>query len=157
MALVVVAIFDEVYEGEIAASLLRSAGIQAWLLGDQLAKLYPFKQRAWGGCRLAVAEHEAEDAQAILDMARNGELADPEASDQSEPTGSAMAGPAAILGLFGGAEAGWALSGARRRPSAFRIIAAVLIVLSVLPLVLGVAIEELYLIVTDIIWLSAER
>lgn len=47
----------------------------------------------------------------------------------------------------------------RRAPQALRLSnhCAVLIVLSVLPLVLGVALEELYFIVTDIMWLSAER
>lgn len=156
MPLVVVGIYDEVYEGEIAASLLRSAGIQSWLLGDQLAKFYPLKQRAWGGARLMVVEVDAADATAILDAARRGDFADLEPSDLEPPTGGKLAGPVTVLALFGGVETAWALAGVRRRGSLFRTVSALALILLVAPLVILAMLEVIVYFVVDVLWLVSD-
>jgi hypothetical protein len=122
LGLVVVAIFDEVYEGEVAASLLRSSGMPVWLMGDQLAKFYPFKQRAWGGVRLSVPAEDAPDAVAILQLVASGAL-QPEAPSDIPPVSESRWWTVGALVLAFGTtiESGWAVSGLRRRRTALQI------------------------------------
>lgn|GEM_PF-7010137 len=128
MALVVVAIFDEVYDGEVAASLLRSADIPCWLLGDQLAKVYPFKQRAWGGCRLSVVADDAEDARDILDLARSGGLETYDVSDLPEASrGLGWTIAAVGIALSTSIESGWAVNGLRRKRRTIHLIGVTLL------------------------------
>ena len=110
------AIFDEVYEGEIATGLLRSAGIPAFLQGHWLAKYDPIQQRAWGGVRLPVPESCASDAREIMAAARSGAYALEDTPDIDPPNRSPLWTVAAVVSaIFGFTETGSAFSGLRRR------------------------------------------
>jgi hypothetical protein len=119
LSLVVVAIFDDVYEGEIATALLRSAGIPAFLMGHWLAKYDGLQQRVWGGVRLAVPASCRDDADEIISTARSGAYAPDEPSDLPEPSpGNGWAAFALLDILLNMGTLGWALSGLRRRRTA---------------------------------------
>jgi len=146
MPLVVIAVFDEVYEGEVAASLLRSAGIQTFLHGEQLAKFYPFKQRAWGGARLAVMEDDADDARAILASAKAGAL-EPEDPSDLEPAATGIGWTVASLALAftTTVDSGWTVNGLRRRRRPLQVFGTILL-----------ALVGLSFVIANIIWIVQE-
>ena len=135
--------FHDLHEAELAAGLLRSAGIRAEVADHHLIGMDPLMQRAVGGLRVMAPDDEAADARAILARVQSGEFT------SAEPDDLPAAGdvPARDLGLaLGVLAAPWAaagMTGARRSVSVRRRYAPLAIVLLVallvgLPLVLRI-------------------
>ncbi|MBA3999014.1 DUF2007 domain-containing protein [Brevundimonas sp.] len=135
--------FHDLHEAELAAGLLRSAGIRAEVADHHLIGMDPLMQRAVGGLRVMAPDDEAADARAILVRVQSGEFT------SAEPDDLPAAGdvPARDLGLtLGVLAAPWAaagMTGARRSVSVRRRYAPLAIVLLVallvaLPLVLRI-------------------
>ncbi len=113
MALVEVARFHTLSEAEIAASLLRSAGITASIADAHYGSVFWLEQKALGGFRLSVGEADLADS---LDILRHRPAAEPLAEDDVIPP-SIEAGDrvaAAALLLTAGPAAGWLVAGRRR-------------------------------------------
>lgn len=123
--------FHDLHEAEMAAGLLRSAGIRAEVADHHLIGMDPLMQRAVGGLRVMAPDDEAADARAILTRVQAGEFVSAEADDL--PTAGDV--PARDLGLvLGVLAAPWAaagMMGARRSVSARRRYAPLAIVLLV--------------------------
>ena len=131
MSPVVVARFPDVWEAELACSLLRSAGIDARLGEGAHAKVDPLIQQAVGWIRILAPADEADDARELLARAAAGEVAADEPDDQPDRE---LGGPmrlAAGVGAFVFPEAALALA-SRRRPSTLRLAGYVLVVLALL-------------------------
>jgi len=127
--------FHDLHEAELAAGLLRSAGIRAEVADHHLIGMDPLMQRAVGGLRVTVPDDEAADARAILARVQAGEFI----SDEPDDLPSAAEGPARDMGLtLGVLAAPWAAAGmlgARRSVSARRRYAPLAILLLVIVLV----------------------
>lgn len=66
MALVVLRVFLNVYEAQVARGALEAAGIQAFVRSDDAGGVHPGMWTA-GGVRLLVREEDAEQAAAVLE------------------------------------------------------------------------------------------
>lgn len=113
MALADVARFHTLAEAEIAASLLRSAGIAASVADVHYGSVFWLEQKALGGFRLSVSEEDLADSMAIL---RHRPEVDP-LDDEDEIPPSITDGDriaAAALMLTAGPHAGWLVAGRGR-------------------------------------------
>jgi hypothetical protein len=102
MALVEAARFHTLSEAEVAASVLRSAGIDAVIADVHYGSVFWVQQSALGGYRLSVIDEDLADALALLDAP----TPEPEVDDETDepiPTGRRVA--AGMLSLW--PEAGW--------------------------------------------------
>lgn len=140
--------FHDLHEAELAAALLRSAGIAAEVADHHLIAMDPLMQRAVGGLRVMTPPHQADDARAILDQAAAGAFA---ADEDDGPDDLPPAAPSAVrdLGLMAGVLAApWAAAGmlggrrsvSRRRrlaPLAITLLVAVLVIVPLLLRLLG--------------------
>ena len=133
--------FYDLHEAELAAGLLRSAGIRAEVADHHLIGMDPLMQRAVGGLRVMAPPDQAADARAILARVQAGEFV----SDEPDDLPAAGDAPARDAGLaLGVLAAPWAAAGmlgARRSVSPRRRYAPLAILLLVavlvgLPLVL---------------------
>lgn len=114
MALVDVARFHTLSEAEVAASLLRSAGIPVSLSDTHYGSVFWIEQKALGGFRLSVPEQDLADSVALLDVPPAGP--DPEDEQPAAATADAGAGRAtlAVALTLLIAPAGWLVAGRRR-------------------------------------------
>lgn len=131
MSPVVVARFPDVWEAELACSLLRSAGIDARLGEGAHAKVDPLIQQAVGWIRILAPADEADDAREILARAAAGEFAGDGPDDQP---GRELGGPmraAAMFGVLLNPMFALGVMAGRRPPSAQRTIGFALILLFV--------------------------
>ena len=135
--------FHDLHEAELAAALLRSAGIRAEVADHHLIGVDPLMQRAVGGLRVMAPDDEAADARAILARVQAGEFV----SDEPDDLPAAGDAPARDAGLaLGVLAAPWAAAGmlgARRSVSTRRRYAPLAILLLVaflvgLPLILRI-------------------
>ena len=131
MSPVVVARFPDVWEAELACSLLRSAGIDARLGEGAHAKVDPLIQQAVGWIRILAPADEADDARAILARAAAGEFAGDDPDDQPDRALGGSMRVAAGVGAFLFPEASLALA-SRHRPSTLRLAGLVLVALAIL-------------------------
>lgn len=113
MALVRIARFHTLSEAEVAASVLRSAGIPALVADAHYLGVFWTDTIALGGFRLSVPEEEAEDAVAIL---RSASPAEPIEEDSHAPLPTPQRLLAGALMVTVGAEGGW-LATARETPA----------------------------------------
>lgn len=72
MALVQVARYADLREAQVAASMLRAQGMHVVLPEEQITQTNFLLSQAVGGCRLCVAEEDAEDALALIAPHRVG-------------------------------------------------------------------------------------
>lgn len=111
MALVEAARFHTLSEAQVAASLLRSAGIAPAIADAHYGSVFWMEQSALGGYRLTVAEEELADTLALLQAPA------PEPLDEDfEPMSGGQRLLAGALGLAIPA-AGWLATGRRTGPS----------------------------------------
>jgi hypothetical protein len=75
MTLVMIAQFEDPYEGEIAAVALRAAGIEPFYNSQGLASANPFMRQAVGGFPLSVLDEDVQQARQILRDARDASAA----------------------------------------------------------------------------------
>jgi hypothetical protein len=104
MALVEIARFQDLVEGDIALAFLRAHGIEADMAGRAHASIDPVMQRALG-VRVMAPEAQREEALALLTRARSGEFA----TDEGDNLFSRDAPTHAVGGLM--AFATWAAGG----------------------------------------------
>lgn len=102
MPLVDVARYHTLSEAEVAASVLRSAGIEAMVADIHYGSVFWVQQSALGGYRLSVLDEDLADARALLDVPAPDPLPDDDA-DEPLPAGRRVA--AGALALW--PEAGW--------------------------------------------------
>ncbi len=57
------------YEAEIALGLLRSSGMECWILADDVGGMQPHLNFAMQGVRLMTTPEQAEEARAVLEAA----------------------------------------------------------------------------------------
>lgn len=136
--------FHDLHEAELAAALLRSAGIRAEVADHHLIGIDPLMQRAVGGLRVMAPPDQAADARAILARVQAGEFADADddAEPVSEPDDRPGQGAAMVLGVLAFPWAVAGMTGARRSLSRRRRMA---------PLALGL----LMLLLVVLPWLAA--
>lgn len=127
--------FHDLHEAELAAGLLRSAGIHAEVADHFLIAMDPLMQRAVGGLRVMAPPDQVEDARAILARVQAGEFI----SDEPDDLPRASQAAARDLGLMAGVLAApWAAAGmlgARRSVSTRRRVAPLAILLLIAALV----------------------
>lgn len=113
MALVEIARFHTLSEAEVAASLLRSAGIEALIADAHYGSVFWIEQRALGGFRLSVREEDLADT---LDILRHPAETEPLAGEDVIPPslGDNDRVAAAALMLAAGPAAGWLVAGRGR-------------------------------------------
>jgi hypothetical protein len=100
MTLVVVARPLDLPQAQVAASALRSAGLNPILLDEMLSHAYWHAMFAFGGCRVAVPEAEAEDAIAILGQAPEPVVDALGRGDRIDPIGWGWRVAAGVPGLL---------------------------------------------------------
>ena len=76
-----VARFSTLTEGEVAAALLRSRGIDVRLPERNTLTIYPFWGGAFGGVRLLAPQDQIVAARALMARVRAGELVDDDGDD----------------------------------------------------------------------------
>ncbi len=113
MALADVARFHTLAEAEIAASLLRSAGIAATVADVHYGSVFWLEQRALGGFRLSVSEEDLADSVAILRHRPEADALEEEDAIPSSITDSDRMAATALM-LTAGPAAGWLVAGRRR-------------------------------------------
>ena len=91
--------FHDLHEAELAAGLLRSAGIRAEVADHHLIGMDPLMQRAVGGLRVTVPDDEAADARAILARVQAGEFVSDEPDDL--PSAADVQSREAVLVVIG--------------------------------------------------------
>lgn len=100
MALVEAARFHTLSEAEVAASLLRSAGIETSIADAHYGSVFWMTQSALGGYRLSIAEQDLRDA---VELLRTPAPSQDEGDDEEDPPTPPMSGgqrvAAAALGL----------------------------------------------------------
>ncbi|WGM41056.1 hypothetical protein [Caulobacter sp. NIBR1757] len=113
MTLSILARFHTQSDAQVAASALRSAGLGAVVFDEHYGGIDWVAQSALGGYRLMLPTGELADGRAILAIATE---APPDPESAPAITGSL---PATVLtmavGLLAGFEAGWLVTGIRRR------------------------------------------
>ena len=80
MALIEIARFQDLIEGDLALAFLRAHGIEAEMAGRAHASIDPVMQRALG-VRVQAPEAQREEALALLARARSGEFATDDGDD----------------------------------------------------------------------------
>ena len=117
--------FHDLHEAELAAALLRSAGIRAEVADHHLIGMDPLMQRAVGGLRVMAPPDQAADARAILIRVQAGEFADFDADAEPlpEPDDRPAQGIAMALGVLAFPWAVAGMTGARRSLSRRRRLA----------------------------------
>ncbi|MEH6665286.1 MAG: DUF2007 domain-containing protein [Brevundimonas sp.] len=117
--------FHDLHEAELAAGLLRSAGIQAEVADHHLIGMDPLMQRAVGGLRVMAPDGDAVDARAILARVQAGEFADPDPDAEALPEADDRPGHGAamVLGVIAFPWAVAGMTGARRSLSRRRRLA----------------------------------
>lgn len=115
--------FHDLHEAELAAGLLRSAGIRAEVADHHLIGIDPLMQRAVGGLRVMAPPDQAADARAILARVQAGEFADADADPLPEPEDRPGHGAAMALGVLAFPWAVAGMTGARRSLSRRRRLA----------------------------------
>ena len=131
MSPVVVARFPDVWEAELACSLLRSAGIDARLGEGAHAKVDPLIQQAVGWIRILAPADEADDAREILARAAAGEFAGDDPDDQPDRELGGPMRAAAMFGVLLNPMIALGVMAGRRPPSIQRTIGFVLLLLFV--------------------------
>ncbi|MFN3536638.1 MAG: putative signal transducing protein [Brevundimonas sp.] len=135
--------FHDLHEAELAAALLRSAGIRAEVADHHLIGMDPLMQRAVGGLRVMAPDDEAADARAILARVQAGELVSDVPDDLPSAAGAPGRDASLALGVLAAPWAVAGMLGARRSVSVRRRFAPLAIILLVsllvgLPLVLRI-------------------
>ena len=130
--------FHDLHEAELAAGLLRSAGIRAEVADHHLIGIDPLMQRAVGGLRVMAPPDQAADARAILARVQAGEFANSEEADPlPEPDDGQGQGAAMVLGVLAFPWAVAGMTGARRSLSRRRRLAPLALGLLMLLLVIA--------------------
>jgi hypothetical protein len=104
MALVEAARFHSLSEAQVAASVLRSAGIVAAIADVHYGSVFWIEQRALGGYRLSVADQDLADT---IDILGSPPPVDPIDEPAAEPLPAVNRAAAAALALTLGPVAGW--------------------------------------------------
>lgn len=94
MALVEIARFSDLREGQIAASRLRATGLMPILWDEYRGSIDFFLWQALGGFRLCVIEDEAEEARALITLCRTS---DPAVLDWIRHPEAVSSAPAALF------------------------------------------------------------
>ena len=115
MALVEAARFHTLSEAQVAASVLRSAGIVASIADAHYGSVFWIEQRALGGYRLSVAEQDLADT---IDILRSPPPVEPLDEPAAEPMTGERRIAAVGLALTLGPAAGWLAT--RRKVGASR-------------------------------------
>jgi hypothetical protein len=115
-------------EAEVAASVLRSAGLSPVVFDEHYGRMDWVAQAALGGYRVMLPEEELADGVALL---RSTPEPDPlPEADRIETQASETVAVAAMAGLvIGGGVTGWAVQGLRRRPGWMRLGAGLIILM----------------------------
>lgn len=134
MSLVEIRRFADVNEAEIARGYLASQGVEAWVAGDQHARVDPLMQQALGWSRLSVAASDADQARALLEAVGRAPPPDPDAEASSAaPLGPWGLSATVLAGLVTmGPEGGMAVTALKRRGWARRAAVGVIVVVMVL-------------------------
>lgn len=135
MALVEAARFYTLSEAQVAASLLRSAGIEPTVSDVHYGSVFWLEQKALGGFRLSVAEEDVLDTLALLTTPPPGQEFAP--YDPIEPLSNGQRALAMGLGLTLGPAAGWLATGRGRNSRPFAELLSGMIVAAVLVTVVG--------------------
>jgi hypothetical protein len=104
MALVEAARFHSLSEAQVAASVLRSAGIDAAIADAHYGSVFWIEQRALGGYRLSVADQDLADT---IDILGSPPPVDPIDEPAAEPLPAVNRAAAVALALTLGPVAGW--------------------------------------------------
>lgn len=104
MALVEAARFHTLSEAQVAASVLRSAGIVASIADAHYGSVFWIEQRALGGYRLSVADEDLADT---IDILRSPPPVEPLDEPPAEPLPMENRIAAGALALTLGPVAGW--------------------------------------------------
>jgi hypothetical protein len=116
MTMVVVARPLDLPQAQVAASALRSAGLNPVLMDEMLSHAYWHAMFAFGGCRVAVPEAEVEDALAILKQTPEPVVEALARADRIGPLGWGWRWAAGLLSLlFLGPDLGWLVLCVRSR------------------------------------------
>ena len=118
MVLVEIARFADLSEAQVAASVLRTSGMQVMLQNEHWGQALFHLQHAAGGFRIWVGAEDAKNAQAFIHEARNGFIATINRQDDEEFSprviGTGWRVAAGLSGLFS-APIGWTIWAAARR------------------------------------------
>lgn len=112
MALVQIARYADLREAQVAASMLRAQGILVVLPEEQITQTNFLLSQALGGCRLCVAEEDAEDALALIAPHRVGDAA---ALDWSRHPDAVTTAPSSIFWAIMDPTGGFAWGRLRRK------------------------------------------
>lgn len=136
MALVEAARFHTLSEAQVAASLLRSAGIDPTVSDVHYGSVFWLEQKALGGFRLSVAEEDLFDTVALLSgpPPYSDEF---EPYDPIEPLSNGQRALAMGLGLTLGPAAGWLATGRGRSGRPFAELLSGMIIAAVLLAIVG--------------------
>lgn len=141
MSLVEIRRFADVNEAEIARGYLGSRGVEAWIAGDQHARIDPLMQQALGWSRLSVVSSDVDRARALLDAVGRGPPPDlDEAAPADAPLGPWGLSATVLAGLATmGPEGGMAVTALKRRGWARRAAVGVILVVMLLVGLAGLA------------------
>lgn len=115
MSLGEIARFDDHYEASVAASFLRSHGIDVFVSDSNLSTMNPMMQRALGGIRVMAPAEQILRARDLLNRARTGEFRSEEGEPVVETPRARLLSVGVILGLLvAGGGPFWGTSGLRR-------------------------------------------
>lgn len=126
MALVQVAKYADLREAQVAASMLRARGMHVVLPEEQITQTNFLLSQAVGGCRLCVAEEDAEDALALIAPHRVGA---PAALDWRSHPEALTTAPSSVFWAVMDPTGGFAWDKLRKR---FTVTAFLALLLSVL-------------------------
>lgn len=112
MALVQIARYADLREAQVAASMLRARGMLVVLPEEQITQTNFLLSQAVGGCRLCVAEEDAEEALALIAPHRLGDTA---ALDWSRHPDALTTAPSSIFWAIMDPTGGFAWGRLRRK------------------------------------------
>lgn len=112
MALIQIARYADLREAQVAASMLRARGMLVVLPEEQLTQTNFLLSQAVGGCRLCVAEGDAEEALALIAPHRVG---DARALDWSNHPDALTTAPSSVFWAIMDPTGGFAWGKLRKR------------------------------------------
>lgn len=112
MALVQIARYADLREAQVAASMLRAQGMHVVLPEEQITQTNFLLSQAVGGCRVCVAEEDAQDALALIAPHRVG---DKTALDWSHHPDALTTAPSSIFWALMDPTGGFAWGSLRKK------------------------------------------
>lgn len=112
MALIQIARYADLREAQVAASMLRARGMLVVLPEEQITQTNFLLSQAVGGCRLCVAEEDAEEAFALIAPHR---VADAQALDWGKHPDALTTAPSSVFWAFMDPTGGFAWGRLRKK------------------------------------------